>query len=154
MALKQILGKGAQAKELAWRMQLARIWMRWEELAGDAIAKHARPAQLMRGMLTIRVSHPTWKQELGLLKPQLLSRLREAFPEARLKDMRFEYGDLPEPPPIVSRNLRAPQRPLTEEEIEFIDRASEQISDEDIREAARRAMQRGFGTRRKGSNTD
>ncbi len=49
---------------------------RWDELVGDRIAEVARPRALARGVLFVEVRSSAWLNELNLMKPQLLSRVR------------------------------------------------------------------------------
>jgi predicted nucleic acid-binding Zn ribbon protein len=42
-----------------------RVWARWTEIVGDAIADHAEPTSLKDGVLRIRTDSPAWATELG-----------------------------------------------------------------------------------------
>jgi predicted nucleic acid-binding Zn ribbon protein len=57
---------------------LARVQAVWEEVAGAVIAAHARPVAERGGVLVVECAAGVWAQELELLAPRLLERLRAA----------------------------------------------------------------------------
>ena len=126
------------------KMKDWRLWDRWEELAGQAVAAHARPARWQGKILIVRVEHPSWMQELSFLKPQLTERLKREFPACGIREIRFELGELPPLPARLAKPERQSSKPLSDDDREFIDRSVERIGDDELRETARRAMTRGF----------
>lgn len=88
-----------------------RLWERtvieeWPTLVGEAVARHARPGQLVRGVLAIYVTNATWLNELARYgKDEMLKKLQTRFGVDRIKDLRFQPDpDLPSaasrrPPP-------------------------------------------------------
>ena len=127
------------------RMKDWRLWERWDELIGPSIAAHARPTRWQGKALILRVDSSAWMQELSYLKVQLLSKLKEQFPASGIDEIRLELGELPPAPKRVQGAQRIEMRPLCGDEREFIERSVERIADPELKEAARRAMSRGFG---------
>ncbi len=62
---------------------------KWPELAGAQIAGKSRAIGLQGDLLLIEVDHPAWVQELNLLKPQLMAKIRRSYPRSGVKDIRF-----------------------------------------------------------------
>ncbi|MFN2608303.1 MAG: DciA family protein [Acidimicrobiales bacterium] len=58
---------------------LARVFERWEELVGAAVAAHSRPLSLVRGTLTVAVDQPAWAASLGWLEADLLGRFGDVL---------------------------------------------------------------------------
>lgn len=56
---------------------LAEIFGHWEEIVGPEVARHAAPANLRRGVLTITVARPAWATQLRYLSSNLMDRLAE-----------------------------------------------------------------------------
>jgi predicted nucleic acid-binding Zn ribbon protein len=56
---------------------LTRLFEGWEELVGAAVAAHARPLSLARGVLAVAVDQPGWAAQLGWLETDLLRRFEE-----------------------------------------------------------------------------
>lgn len=146
--IASVLGQSSNALGLKGTIKYYKIWACWEGIAGKTIAAHARPARWQGHTLIVRVDHSSWMQELNLLKPQIMAKIEEALPRGGPKKIRFELGELPEAPP-KDTSVTAALPPLNEEEKEFIDRAANQIADPTIRQAAHRAMERGFRRGRK-----
>lgn len=72
---------------------LARVQAAWEQIAGPAIAAQARPVAERGGVLTVECSAGVWAQELELLAPRLLERLRAAIGEdAGITSLRVRVG--------------------------------------------------------------
>ena len=140
-----ILGRTATRLRLSEKIRHYRLWQRWREIVGAPVADHARPERWQGRTLVVRVDHPAWVQELGFLKPQMMEKLREAFPDPAIKEIRFEVGELPDMGDVGLRPPPPPLRALAGEELEFIEQAAKEIPDPDVREAARRAMKRSFG---------
>lgn len=76
---------------LGERLEESQIQAAWQSLVGDFLAAHSSPVSLKDGTLTIRVSHPTVRYELETAwKKRILSHLRQCFPGAKLRALRFQ----------------------------------------------------------------
>ncbi len=72
---------------------LARAQAVWADVAGPGLAPFARPAAERDGVLTLVCESGVWAQELELLGPDLLARLREATGAgAGIDRLRFVVG--------------------------------------------------------------
>ena len=145
--ISEVLKEKTSDAHTAERMKRYAIWDRWRSLVGDEVAAHARPARWQGNVLIVRVEHPTWIQELGFLKPQMMERLRGELPKAHINDIRFEVGELPKDPEPESSTQAPPTRKLSESEKDLVHSASAEISDPDIREAAEKAMSKCLSTK-------
>ncbi len=152
----QILGKDRRTPGLAASFRNARLWAQWDAIVGDAVAAHAQPHRLQGATLVVRVDHATWMQELTMLTPELLARIERALPHGarRPTKLRFEIGALPQRTARSTSEDEPPRASLDDEERAFIDRAVGELADEELRRAARRAMERGFARRPGKRSTD
>ena len=64
--------------------------VRWSEIVGDHIAKVSEATQIRRGVLFVRVSASTWRNELQLRKPEIMRKLNGALGEEVVKDIKFQ----------------------------------------------------------------
>jgi hypothetical protein len=64
----------------------------WRDAVGGRIADRARPVELSRGTLWVRVATSVWANELSLLSDQLLQRLRERG--VQVYHLRFKVGPI------------------------------------------------------------
>lgn len=142
----ELLSRAARRFKFEDKIVLGKFWDAWAEIAGEATAMHARPSKWRRKILVVTVDHPTWFQELSFLKCKIIERLREEFPEAGLKDIRMEIGQLPAYFDMNRKEVKPVKfKDLGKDEKEFIEQAVKEISDENVREAARKAMEKGMG---------
>ncbi|MCD6571527.1 MAG: DUF721 domain-containing protein [Deltaproteobacteria bacterium] len=50
---------------------------KWSEIAGDVLASHSVPVRLKGTKLWVVCDSPLWVQQVGLLTPQILPRIKE-----------------------------------------------------------------------------
>ncbi|MFA5811467.1 MAG: DUF721 domain-containing protein [bacterium] len=144
MSVAEILADGRDSLKLRDAIRRYRIWDRWDEIMGKAVADFAQPARWRGKTLIVRVEHPSWVQELTFLKPQMMERIRTMLPEAGVKEIHFEIGQLP-PRPKHSKAGRPAEEPqLSADQQEFVDQVTLEIKDPELREAATRAMKKGL----------
>jgi len=75
----------------------------WPMAAGKKIAKHTRPANLVRGTLVVEVEDIVWQRQLNTLRHFLLRNLHQELGEALVTEIDFRP---------MPRRL-APQRAVT-----------------------------------------
>lgn len=73
----------------------------WRELVGDRVAARTRPTLLSRQTLLVETASAVWAQELSLLSPEILRRLRERGLD--VQSLRFKVTPAPRPQPRRSR---------------------------------------------------
>ena len=52
-----------------------RLLQQWEALVGPAIAAHATPQRLRAGVLWLKVGEAAWRQELSLMRRELIAKI-------------------------------------------------------------------------------
>ena len=89
---------------------IVRLVRVWPEAVGEAIARRTEVTSLKFHTAVVRVSGAMWIQELNLMKPQILGRLREALGDDAVRELRFMQGRLSRREPgklkPVGRNRR------------------------------------------------
>ena len=140
----EVLGRQAGNLRISEGMRLYRLWDLWPGIVGESLAEHARPARWQGRNLVVRVEHSAWMQELSFLKHTLKEKIDEAFPEAKVRGIRFEIGKLPESPKGATKSMPRTARDLSADELEFVEQAVGEIGDDETRDAARLAMVKDF----------
>jgi len=64
----------------------------WQGIVGTEIARNTEPVKFYNDVLVIKVRNSVWTQELQYLKPQLLEKIKNAFPETNIRDLMFRIG--------------------------------------------------------------
>jgi len=87
---------------------------RWEEVVGEANARHSQPERVVEGVLMVRASDSSWAQVLQMMKPQILERLAAVVGNGVIRDVRFgavrQRKPLPEEPEMLVAPLAGPRR--------------------------------------------
>ncbi|MCW1925954.1 DUF721 domain-containing protein [Luteolibacter arcticus] len=64
----------------------------WKEVAGDFVARHATPASLKGGCLTLNVLQPAMRFHLEQTRGVLLQKVQQAAGAGVVKSIRFQVG--------------------------------------------------------------
>ncbi len=60
----------------------------WEELMGAPVARNTEKVWVEKGVLYVKVSHPTWRQELNLQRQKIAERMNEAMGKPLVREVR------------------------------------------------------------------
>jgi hypothetical protein len=106
------------------------------DASGPRIRVHARGERLRGSILYVRVESAAWSQELSILKPALLEKIRKTSGGESVQDLRFNVGLLSEVPEWSGTTSRARQELLNVPETvpEDIHQALAQMKDGELRD--------------------
>lgn len=108
----------------------------WRAAVGPRIADRAQPMAIERGVLIVKVTTSVWANELQMLAPELLARLRvRGF---SIDSLRFRTGplDLPDRPPERRIARKVPTPAVLEPELRSV---VERVPDDDLRRTIEQA---------------
>jgi predicted nucleic acid-binding Zn ribbon protein len=83
------------ARDVAPDTLLARVQAAWGGVAGERLARAARPVSEREGVVTLACESGVWAQELELLAPDLLDRLEAALGAPLVTKFRCVVGSGP-----------------------------------------------------------
>ena len=66
------------------------IWDSWADIVGEQIAKKSAPKTMRGTTLIVGVNNSAWVQELTMMKPRIMQKLKDLFPDAKIEEIRFE----------------------------------------------------------------
>jgi predicted nucleic acid-binding Zn ribbon protein len=66
----------------------------WPDIVGDRIARETKADHIRNTILFVSCSSPMWAQELGLLKPTIIKKIRERVGPGIVTDIRFKTGSI------------------------------------------------------------
>lgn len=61
----------------------------WNEIVGDKVAKNTQPDRVEHGVIIVKVSSPTWRQELHFQKKEIIEKLNNKIGKKVIRDIRF-----------------------------------------------------------------
>lgn len=112
------------------RLEDYAIWSIWNETVGPAVARNAQPEKIRNGTLFVKVSAPTWMQQLQYMKELITRNINERLERPVVNNIFFIVGTLPteskpkealpvqpviDPSRIPEKELRALKDPALEE---------------------------------------
>ena len=125
------------------RLPRYRVWLVWDKVVGEQIAARARPLRVRDKILEVRVDHPVWMQQLQMLKPQILKKLREQLPDCDIEEIYLRRGNpQPRQREESAEQLDWQRQELSEAEQQEIDRILEDVADPELKGEMRRLFSR------------
>ena len=85
----EVLGSLVSDLGIGKRLQEYDAVLEWAEIVGPHIARVATAEKISQGVLVVRVSASTWRNELNMRKAELLDRLNTALGGKVVTDIRF-----------------------------------------------------------------
>ena len=61
----------------------------WDEIVGKNVAKNTKPDRVEHGVIIVKVSSPTWRQELYFQKNEIIQKINNTIGKNVIKDIRF-----------------------------------------------------------------
>ena len=61
----------------------------WNEIVGDTVAKNTQPDRVEHGVIIVKVSSPTWRQELYFKKKEIIKKINNTIGKNVIRDIRF-----------------------------------------------------------------
>jgi len=61
----------------------------WNEAVGEKIAKNTEPDRVEHGVIIVKVSSPTWRQELYFQKKDIIQKINNIIGKNIIRDIRF-----------------------------------------------------------------
>ena len=61
----------------------------WGEIVGEKVAKNTKPDRVEHGVIIVRVSSPTWRQELFFQKNEIIKKINNKIGKKVIRDIRF-----------------------------------------------------------------
>lgn len=61
----------------------------WDDIVGKTVAKNTEPDRIEHGVIIVKVSSPTWRQELYFQKKEIIKKLNNSIGKKAIKDIRF-----------------------------------------------------------------
>lgn len=132
-------GRGMEEK-----MRDYRAWQVWDEVVGPQIAARARPSRIRDGVLEVRVDQPVWMQQLQLMKPAILTRLRNHLGGSAITDIYLLRGKAETPVWTAPKPAPHSLPPLDEGERASVEAMVDTIADKELQDTLR-----AFFTRQK-----
>ena len=61
----------------------------WENIVGEAIGKNTEIVRVENGILYVKAATSAWRNELVFMKPAILKKIRESYPDSGVEQIFF-----------------------------------------------------------------
>ena len=123
-------------------VRLARIKNDWYEIFDEQITSNLFPVSFSDNELLLHVTSPILMQQFSFHKIEIIKKLSTYG----VQDIRFRLGRIPQRKQIIS-HARKP-RELTRENMFFISELLSDISDENLKETIKKAVEKSLTTKK------
>lgn len=67
---------------------LSDLQSRWHEIAGDELASHVIPVNIVSGVLYVEIADPAWRASLRWISPALVTAINDQFSGLRIQSIK------------------------------------------------------------------
>jgi hypothetical protein len=124
-------------------VRLFEIRKNWNNLFTKPLSSHMSPVMLSEAELLINVDSHIWLQELNFYRDDIIKKLSSYG----VKNVRFRLGRVSNIKSDV-KNKKAEVKPLSNNELSYIEETISLISNGELRDKIRKAMERSIATRK------
>ena len=148
-AFASVLAQALRQRGLGHLVLLGQIVRHWHAIAGPQLAAVTQPESIRARVLFITVSDAIWLQQITFYQAQLLANIRSVMGNVAITRLHFTLAMSSARRPVLSSPEEGLEPlPLTVVEEQQMQEGTASIADPDLREAVRRAWQRGWQARR------
>jgi hypothetical protein len=150
-SIAPVLAQALRRRGLGHLVLLGRIVQHWRTIAGPQLAVVTQPESIRTRVLFVTVSDAIWLQQITFYQAQLLENIRSVLGDVPITRLHFMLAMSSSRQPVLSPPEEGLELlPLTAVEEQQMQESTAGIADPDLREAVRRAWQRGWRVRRSG----
>ena len=148
-ALAPIVAQALRQRGLGHLVLLGQIVQHWPAIAGPQLAAVTQPESIRARVLFITVSDAIWLQQITFYQAQLLANIRSVLGNVAITRLHFTLAMSSARQPVLPPPEEGLEPlPLTTVEEQQMQEGTASIADPELREAVRRAWQRGWQARR------
>lgn len=114
----------------------ARIFVNYDSIVGEKLAKISKPTFIQNNTLFIGVENHIWLHQLHFLKPDLIDKINSKLPRPLVKDIRFKVCDIKKDSKTEKNIDRKKDPPVSvpQKTLDFIHDISQLIDDGELRQ--------------------
>jgi len=148
-SIAPVLAQALRQRGLGHLVLLGRIVQHWYTIAGPQLTAVTQPESIRGRVLFVTVSDAIWLQQITFYQAQLLENIRSVLGNVAITRLHFTLAMSSSRQPVLSPPEEGLEPlPLTAVEEQQMQEGTASIADPDLREAVRRAWQRGWQARR------
>jgi len=123
------------------KIEDCKVFEIWDDTVGEKIASKTEPQSIKKNVLKVSVSDHAWLQQLQFLKEEIREKLNKRLGKEVVDSIFFQYGVVHAKgahEPDIEEEMKKVR--LTKEERTRIEESLESCGNDEIRDAAKKAM--------------
>ena len=88
-SLKNAIKKAVEKKGIDVALKQESAVFLWKDIVGEVVAGVTETKGVEKGVLTVKTSSPTWRQELHMQKNEILDKINKKIGSKAIKEIRF-----------------------------------------------------------------
>ena len=139
--LKDVMQDLFASSVLPINLDDVKIWEVWDGVVGKRVAKHARPSQINKGVLIVKVTDSVWLHELEFMAETIGEGINRALQRTAVKKIRFKVGVSQETKQArKDKTEQVPDRTLAPEKQKEMNKILSRVKDKELRSSLRQFM--------------
>jgi len=87
--LAELIKEFSQQKAVSEKLRAYQVVGEWEKIVGEAIGKKTEISRIENGILYVKTATPAWRNELVFMKPKIIKKIKENYPDSGVEDIFF-----------------------------------------------------------------
>ncbi len=87
--LGDLIKEFSRQENVSDKLRAYQVVGEWENIVGDAIARNTEIVRVENGILYVKVATSAWRNELVFMKPSILKKIRENYPDSGVEEIFF-----------------------------------------------------------------
>ncbi len=87
--LDEIIKEFTKEESVSSRLRAYQVVGEWEKIVGPLISRNTEISRIENGILFVKASNSTWRNELVFMKPVIMRKIRESYPDSGVGDIFF-----------------------------------------------------------------
>ncbi len=88
-SLADIIKEFTQDENVSSRLRAYQVVGDWEKIVGTLIARNTEISRIENGILFVKTSNSTWRNELVFMKQAIMRKIRDNYPDSGIDDIFF-----------------------------------------------------------------
>lgn len=88
-SLGELIKEFTQRDNVSHKLRAYQVVGDWEEIVGEAIGRNTEISRVENGILYVKAATAAWRNELVFMKPSILKKIRQKYPDSGVEDIFF-----------------------------------------------------------------
>ncbi len=88
-SIGELIKEFSRQENVSEKLRAYQVVAEWEKIVGEAIGRNTEISRIENGILYVKVATSAWRNELVFMKPSILKKIRDGYPDSGVQDIFF-----------------------------------------------------------------